>query len=146
MHITKYLTSVFFTFALASIFTISAHAGLIAENNVRKKIIVVNVIARGQAIIGRDTFSFDGLTKELKQRFWKSFTGTGKMQDAVQLQFSENVLMGVRSAAMDAIKKAQKEALADLCLQLHKKEYDELSSRQQAKIKRQYPILFQQKF
>lgn len=111
-----------------------------------EKIITITLIKKGLATIGKDTFSTDGLTTELKLRLWRSFTGTGKMQDEIKLQSDKNVSSANQAAMINAIKKAQQEVLIELCLQLHKKRFDELNERQQDKIKKQYPVLFQQTF
>lgn len=111
-----------------------------------EKIITINLIEKEKALIGKDTFSTDGLTAELKQRLWGSFTGTGKMQDELKLQYSSTISPLLVSSMTNAIKKAQQDVLTELCLQLHKKRFDELNDRQQNKIKKQYPVLFQQKF
>lgn len=134
-------------FLVALIFAcIAANAGSNQGKKFPEKIILVTVNEKGRSIIGRDTLSIDSLALELAQRFWKSFTGTGKMQDAVKLQFTGEVPAGIRTAAAGAIKKAQENALIELCLQLHKKRFEDLSGRQQDKIRRQYPVLFQQKY
>jgi len=111
-----------------------------------EKVITVTVNAKGQAIIGRDTLSIDDLSKELKNRLWKSYLGTGKMPDAIHIVFNGEVLMGVRGSAMDAIKDAQEKALTELCLQKYKKKYEELSSSRQNKLQHQFPVLFQQNY
>jgi len=54
--------------------------------------------------------------------------------------------MGTRSAAMDAIKSAQQKALTEVCLEKHKKRFDDLNENQRNKIKKQFPVLFQQTF
>jgi len=108
--------------------------------------IVVTVDAKGKAMIGKDSFDMEGLSHELQQRFWKSYLGTGKMQQAVKLEFIGKVPSTFRNDAVAAIKKGQQDALVDLCLQLHKKRFEDLSARQQEKIKTKYPILFQQNF
>lgn len=108
-----------------------------------KKIIVIHVSPSGNALIGRDRISIDNLSKELQNRLWKSFLGTGKMQDSIQLKFDGEVLMGVRSAAMDALREGQQLALKDICLQQHKMLFEELNEKQQQKIRKHFPILFQ---
>jgi hypothetical protein len=111
-----------------------------------QNIITVSVNAKGQAFIGKDTFDSEGLSKELKQRFWKSYLGTDKMQDKVKLEFAGSASEEIRKTITSAVRKAQKDALTDLCLTLHKKMYEDLSVKQQKKIRTKYPILFQQKF
>lgn len=122
---------------------IRAKAGSYPASHPPGKIISITVNEKGQAFIGRDTLAPEQLTAELQKRLWKSYTGTGEMYGAIHLQFSGEVLMGVRGASMDAIKQAQKNALTDICLEKHKKLFDALSSGQQKRIEKQFPVLFQ---
>ena len=117
-----------------------------AEKIFPDKSITIIVNEKGNALIGRDTLAIDQVAAELQKRLWKSYMGTGKMYGAIHLQFSGEVLMGVRGAAMDAIKLAQKNVLTEVCLQLHKKLFENLSSRQQEKIQKQFPVLFQSNY
>jgi biopolymer transport protein ExbD len=120
-----------------------AKAGSYPAKHVPGKIISISIDENGRALMGRDTLALEQLTTELQKRLWKSYTGTGKMYDAIHLQFTEQVLMGVRGSAMDAIKQAQKNALIEICLEKHKKLFDALSPGQQKRIEKQFPVLFQ---
>ena len=111
-----------------------------------KKTITVIINEKGNAIVGRDTMTLDELTTELQKRLWKSYTGTGKMYDAIYLQYTGDVIMGVKSSAMKAIQQAQKNALKEICLQLYKKLFEDLHKGQQNKIRNRFPILFQQEY
>jgi biopolymer transport protein ExbD len=110
------------------------------------KLIIVVVNPDGNVFIGRDTLSIDKLADELQRRLWKGYLGTGKMYDGIKLQLEGEVLMGVKNSAMDAIQKAQKKVLTEVCLEKHKKLFESLSIRQQEKIRRQFPVLFQESF
>ena len=111
-----------------------------------EKIITITLLPGGHAVMGLDTLDLDGLSKELQKRLFKSYMGTGKMYDAIKLEYPGDVLMGSRDAAKDAIHKAQLNALKQLCLEKHKKYFEDINSRQQDKIKRQFPVLFQTNF
>ena len=111
-----------------------------------KKTITVIINEKGNAIVGRDTMTLDELATELQKRLWKSYTGTGKMYDAIYLQYAGDVLMGVKKTAMKAIQQAQKNALKEICLQLHKKLFEDLRNRQQNNIRKRFPVLFQQEY
>ena len=111
-----------------------------------KKIIVISVNAKGQAFIGKDTFDMEGLTEELHQRLWKSYLGTGKMQDEIKLEFTSTASSDIKKNSIEAVRKAQQTTLVDLSLQLHEKRFEDLNPKKQKKIKEKYPILFQQKF
>ncbi len=107
------------------------------------KSITITIDQRGHAFMGRDTLALDELAEELKRRLWKGYLGTGKMYGSIHLKFSGDVVNDIRSSAANAIKEAQKNALTDVCLHLHKKRYEALTSRQKIKIKTQFPVLFQ---
>mgnify|MGYP003443307600 CR=1 FL=1 len=49
----------------------------------------------------------------------------------------------VTDAVINEIKEGQKRALIELCLQKHRKLYESLSPKQQEKLKKQFPVLFQ---
>lgn len=142
----KQITVRFSLILVTSLFCLLSSANNVRQSHFFQNIIVVTVDVKGKATIGKDTFDMDGLTQELQQRFWKSYLGTDKMQDKVRLEYTGNVSSTYRKNAIAAIKKAQQGALVDLCLQLHKKKYEDLSAKQQQKIKTKYPILFQQNF
>lgn len=123
-----------------------AKADASAEQIISEKFITVVVKPNGNVIIGRDSLNMDQLADELQRRLWKGYMGTGKMYDGIKLSFEGEVLMGIRNSAMDAIEKAQKKVLTEVCLEKHKKLFENLSTRQQAKIKRQFPVLFQESY
>ena len=132
-------------FFLISLFfaSVSSKAiGSIQKNN-PKKIITVSVNEKGWVIMGRDTLSIDQLTDELQKRLWKSYLGTGEMFDAIRLEFSGQPPMVIQKSVKDAIKEAQRKALIDISVQKHERKFEDISSRQQKKIKKQFPVLFQ---
>ncbi len=108
-----------------------------------KKITIV-IHADETVYIGRDTLSLDKLAGELQQRLWKSYLGTGKMYDSIVVLFSGEVMMGVRGAALDAVKEGQEKALREVCVSKYNQPFDKLSASQQKRVKRQFPVLFQE--
>ena len=108
------------------------------------KIIGIIVNANGEVYIGRDTIGVSDLAAEIQNRLWKSYLGTDKMYDSIKIEFRGEVLMGTRGAALDAVKLAQKNALTDICLQKYKRLFENCSSLQQKKIRKQFPVLFQE--
>ena len=111
-----------------------------------KKVLSLTVSEFSQVFMGRDTLMISDLPRELKNRFWKCYLGTGKMQDALELRYSGNVASPVRAAAIDAIRQGQEMGLKDICLEKHKQYYEDLNPRQKEKIKKQFPVLFQAGF
>ncbi|HVT85608.1 MAG TPA: hypothetical protein VHD35_10420 [Chitinophagaceae bacterium] len=114
--------------------------------SIPQEVILISVHSDNMALIGKDTFDLEGLTHELQQRFWKSYLGTGKIPVELKVHYDNNPTATEQKTITDAIKKAQRNALTELCLQLHKKTFDELPERQQNKIRKQFLALFQQKF
>ena len=133
----------FIAAALSILLFLPARAGLLVAPG---RSITIHVNSDGHSIIGKDTMTLEQLSVELQKRLWKSYMGTGVMYSRIQLVFNGEVLMGVRGSAMDAIKLAQKNTLNDVCVQIHKKLYDALTSHQQEKLKKQFPVLFQEKY
>jgi len=111
---------------------------------VKDKVIAISVNQYSQAIIGRDTLTIADLAKELETRLWKSFLSTGKTYDAIQLDFAEGVSQPVRMATIAAIKTAQNNVLKNISLERDDKLFDDLSADKQRRIKKQFPVLFQE--
>ncbi len=117
---------------------------VIGRADPQQKVISIKVDAKGEIFIGRDTLQVSGLAAELQQRLWKSYLGTGKMYDSISIEFTGEVLMGTRGATLDAIQNAQKNALAEICLQKYKRLFENCSGGEQRKIRKQFPVLFQE--
>ena len=111
-----------------------------------QKIITINIDEKGRIFIGKDTLTTDQLSDELQKRLWGSYMGTDRMYDAIHLEFSSVVSESILAGVKKAIHEGQKKALTDLCLQKHKKLFEDLNSHQQRKIRKQFPVLFQQGF
>lgn len=113
---------------------------------ITEKIITVNVNGSGIITVGRDTISSGDLAMYIRERLFKSYTGTGKMYDAVKLVVSG----GPQTVVLEKIKKeitnGLKKTLNELCLEKYKKLYDDLSSRKQSKLKKNFPVLFQNSY
>ena len=110
----------------------------------RLKIINIVINANGDVFIGRDTLQVSQLAGEVQERLWKSYLGASKMYDSIKIVFIGDVLMKIRGAALEAIKLAQKNALTAISLEKHKRLFENCSSREQKKIRKQLPVLFQE--
>ena len=107
------------------------------------KIITVKVNTSGIIYVGRDTISSDDLALYIRERLFKSYTGTGKMYDAIKLVKDgepENVVFEI---VRKEIINGQKKALNELCLEKHKRLFEDINSRQKDKLKKNFPVLFQ---
>jgi len=125
---------------------VTAKASDFSEKINPQRSITVTVDQKGWIYIGKDTLTADQLAEELQNRLWKSYLGTGKMYHSIRLEHAGEVLPEIDGNVKKAIKEAQQKALTEVCLQLHKKLYDDLGNRQQRKIRNQFPVLFQQNY
>lgn len=111
------------------------------------KVIHVMVDEYGTISIGRDTVTSDELAKYIQVRLFKSYLGTGRMYDKLLFSKENNKVPDVVAAVvLKEIKEGQQKALTQLCLQKYEKRYEDISNRQQAKLKKIFPVLFQKKF
>jgi len=113
---------------------------------ITEKIITVNVNGSGIITVGRDTISSDDLAMYIRERLFKSYTGTGKMYDAVKLVVNSDPQSVVLEKIKKEITNGLKKTLNELCLEKYKKLYDDLSSRKQSKLKKNFPVLFQNSY
>jgi hypothetical protein len=114
-----------------------------ASTSLAGKIITVKVNTAGIISVGRDTISSDDLALYIRERLFKSYTGTGKMYDGIKLVKDgepENVVFEI---VRKEITNGQKKALTELCLEKYKRLFEDISSRQQDKLKKNFPVLFQ---
>ena len=108
------------------------------------KKITITVTGEGEIYMGRDTVLAENLSKELEQRLWKSYLGTGKMYDSIVVGFQDGVLMGMKGSVLDAVKEGQQKALEMLCVDKYHKPFDKLGAAQQQKVRKNFPVLFQE--
>lgn len=112
-----------------------------------KKTIHIIVDEFGIISVGRDTISSDKLAVYIHERLYKSYLGTGKMYDQIIFTKANNKIDEmVVEVILTEIKSGQQKALTDLCIQKYKDYYENISSRQQAKLKKNFPVLFQTKY
>lgn len=119
----------------------SSHPAYSAE-----KIITIAVSATGNVTIDNVAIEADVVTKELQQRLWRSYMLSGKMADRVAIQWNEANSDVLKKSITDAIKEAQAKTLTMLCLHKYKKKFEDIGSRKQSRLRKQYPALFQQTY
>ena len=117
-----------------------------ASNSFAEKIITVKVNTSGIVTIGRDTVSSDGIAAYIRDRLFKSYTGTGKMYDAIKLVIDGEPQAVVMEVILKEIARGQKKALNELCIEKYKKLFDDISARQQEKLKKNFKVLFQESY
>ncbi len=109
-----------------------------------EKILLVTLRETGLITVGNDMVGSDELARYIQERLFKSYMGTGLMHDKIKLVKTDSHIPDlVTDAVINEIKEGQKRALIELCLQKHRKLYESLSPKQQEKLKKQFPVLFQ---
>jgi hypothetical protein len=114
-----------------------------AESSPAKKYLDITVMSNGRIHMWPDTLSSAELGSNVEERLWKSYLGTGKMYDEIRLKYENDVTEKQKADVLKAIREGQSKALTEVCLQKNKKRFEELSPRQQKKIRHQFPVLFQ---
>lgn len=109
-----------------------------------EKILQVIVDETGTINVGRDTVGSDNLAKYIQERLFKSFMGTGQMQSRIKFSKANNDVPDmVVEVVLKEIQEGQKRALRQLCLQKYENLFENIDTRKQDKLKKQFPVLFQ---
>ncbi|HET9430449.1 MAG TPA: hypothetical protein VFO70_04695 [Chitinophagaceae bacterium] len=108
-----------------------------------QKIITIQVNENGKVFIDRIAIESDQLPREVQQRLWRSYMSTGKMPQAIRLDYAASISPELRKSIEDGTRLGQGRTLTVLSLHKHKKKYEDLSNSKKEKIKKQYPVLFQ---
>lgn len=108
------------------------------------KVIIITLNEKGKVKIDGVTIEYDLVAKELQQRLWRGYMTTGVMARSIQLETDINTPDIRKKEIREAIKEAQGKTITILCLYKFKNRFDQISTRKQAKIKKQFPVLFQQ--
>lgn len=112
-----------------------------------EKILQVTVNEMGTVTVGRDTVNADDLAKYIQERLFKSYMGTGQMHSKIKfVKANDNVPDMVSEVILKEIQNGQQRALTELCLQKYKNFFDKIEKRKQDKLKKQFPVLFQNNF
>jgi len=109
----------------------------------QQKTLIINVDVKGQVSIDRIKIETEDLPRELQQRLWRSFVGNGKMPQAIKLQFESELPPESTKTIFEAVKQGQQRTLNILSLHKYKNKFENINSRKQDKIKKQFPVLFQ---
>jgi hypothetical protein len=113
----------------------------------RSRIIKLKVDGSGLISDGLVTISSDDLANYISERLFKSYMGTGKMYDRILVEkVNGEPEPEILQILLKEITSGQKKALTDLCLHRYSKPFETLKGKQQAKIRRQFPVLFQHDF
>ena len=116
----------------------------VASNGNADKVITVRIEESGIILVGRDTVTTENLSRYIQERLFKSYLGTGKMHNRISFsKGSENIPALVTDIVIKEIKEGQQRALRQLCAEKYKKQYERLTSHQQWKLQKLYPVLFQ---
>lgn len=109
-----------------------------------EKILQVTVDETGTVSVGRDTVNADNLAHYIQDRLFKSFMGTGQMQNKILFtKATGNVPDMVVQVVIQEIQEGQNRALKLLCLQRYNNFFEKIDKKKQEKLKKQFPVLFQ---
>ena len=111
-----------------------------------QKTITLRVAPDQQLTIDGITVYKDNLPKELQQRLWRSYMSNGKMPATIYINNENQTNQDIHTEINAAIKEAQEKTLTVLSLHKHKKRFDDISTQKKEKIRKQFPVLFQEKF
>ena len=112
-----------------------------------EKILQVSVDEIGTVSVGRDTVGADNLARYIQERLLKSYLGTGQMQGKIKIvKVNSEVPDLVIEVVIKEIQEGQRKALTQVCLQKYKNLFERIDAKKQAKLKKQFPVLFQTEF
>lgn len=111
------------------------------------KILTVKVDEYGIIRVGRDTVSADELARYIQERLFKSYMGTGQMHDRIRFEKEAPAVSGiVTDVVIREIRIGQEKALRELCLQKYRRTWEMLDSKKKSRLRKQFPVLFQEEF
>ena len=126
-------------------FTLSSF--IIQSGNEKKRVLLIRIDEIGIVTDGVDTISSDELADYISKRLFKSYMGSGKMYDMIKVEL---IHLGPMPIVLEPLLKeialGQKKALPDFCLHKYKKGFDTLTAKQQKKIRKAFPVLFQSEY
>lgn len=115
------------------------------QDSTSEKVLFVKVDDFGMITVAGDTVSAEHVARYVQERLFKSYMGTGQMYDRIQLEKLYGGAPGeVMEMLVKEIKDGQFKALQQLCLQKFNKTYAMLDSKKQDRLKKQFPVLFQE--
>ena len=136
-----------FIFILSLFSTFTVFASPPAKNNMAYKVILLKINDAGLITDGLDSIALTDVAQYIRERLFKNYSGTGKMYDKIRIEKrGEHVTESSIEALVKEIKAGQKLALAEFCLHRYKKTFDELDKKQQQRLEKRYPVLFQSSF
>lgn len=104
----------------------------------------VKVHETGTITVGRDTVGSDDLARYIQTRLFKSYLGTGQMPIGIFVtKMGDNVPQVVVDVVIKEVQEGQRRALTELCLDKHKRLFDDIDKKKQNRLKKQFPVLFQ---
>ena len=111
-----------------------------------QKTVTIHVNEKSELTIDGVSVYSDNLAKEIQQRLWRSYMSNGKMLQSIVFRMDQGVPDGTKTMVLDAIKTAQSKTLTVLSLHKHKKRFEDIGSTKQDRIRKQFPVLFQDNY
>ena len=112
-----------------------------------EKILHLKINEKGTVSFGRDSVYKENLAGYVQERLFNSYISTGKMYTRIKLEkINTDVPDSVVQVVAKHIQEGQKRALKDYCLDKYKKLYDNIDKKDQDKVQKKFPVLFQTDF
>lgn len=111
-----------------------------------EKTVTIKVLANQETFIDGVKIGFWELGIELNKRLWRSFVGNSKMPASILVVYEGEVTDEWKTATLKGVREGQQRTLVMLSLFKYKKKFEDISSPKKEKIKRQFPVLFQENY
>lgn len=128
--------------------TIAGYIHPIADKKLSaEKILFLHVTEKGTVSSGRDSVYKENIAGYIQERLFNSYISTGKMYTRIKLEKINTAVPDlIVQVVTKEIQEGQKRALKDLCLDKYKKLYDNIDKKNQDKVQKQFPVLFQKDY
>ena len=128
--------------------TIAGYIHPIADKKLSaEKILFLKVTEKGTVSSGRDSVYKENIAGYIQERLFNSYISTGKMYTRIKIEKINTAVPDlIVQVVTKEIQEGQKRALKDLCLDKYKKLYDNIDKKNQDKVQKQFPVLFQKDY
>jgi hypothetical protein len=118
---------------------------VLAIDTPAEKLLSISVTENGLIKSGADTIPLDKLAMDIKNRLFKSWL-SGKNYTRITLSYSPGLRDAVTGPVLQEIKEGQRLALIAVCLEKYRKRFDDLDAKEQDKLRKKTPVLFQTEY
>ena len=110
-----------------------------------EKLLSISVSENGLISSGAETIPLDKLAMDIKNRLFKSWL-SGKNYTRITFSHSAGLSEAVTGPVLQEIKEGQRLALIAVCLEKYKKRFEDLDAKEQDKLRKKSPVLFQTEY